>query len=263
MGPPYTVNRELVTGTRTAEGHREKFLVLAGLANRLQETLAEDLTELDQEGYTPASRSREFAALTETLICELYSCLDGIRRVLYSVYKGVQKIQNHSNEALFTRAHANAYGPGLPEEIRGCLAASYATWFPRLYQIRTELTHGDVGSCHLDPKASVITYAHQNLGTDARAFIINDIVGEVNEFARSVFELMEAIFGYLCAKLCPVERKLPCGFYKGRLYERYVAPGPDLSFASGRCFSRVWFESEAGCECPMRHRCGAYRPDEP
>jgi hypothetical protein len=263
MGPPYTVSRELVTGTRAAEGHRTKFLVLADLANRLQETLAEDMAQLDQEGYTPASRSREFAALTETLICELYSCLDGIRQVLYSVYKRVQKIQNSSNEVLFNRAYAHAYGPGLPEEIRGCLAASYTTWFLQLYQLRTELTHGDVGSCHLDPNSGRINYMHPNLGTASRALIINDIVGKINEFAQSVFELMETIFGYLYAKLSPKESRIACGFYKERLYERDVTPGPELSFASGRCFSKVWFEREAGCQCPMRHRCGAYRPDEP
>jgi hypothetical protein len=259
MGPPYTVNRELVTGTRGAEGHRQKFFVLAGLANRLQETLAEDLTELDQNGHTPASRSREFAALTETLICELYSCLDGIRRVLFSAYKGIRGVQNESTERLFVRAYTNAYGSEFPQEIRIRLATSYATWFPQLCRIRTELTHGDVGSCHLDPKTGVITYLHRNLGTASQAFVINDIIGEANGFAQSVFELMETIFGYLYAKLSPVERQLPCGFYKGRLYERYVAPGPGLSFASGRCFSRVWFEKESGCACPIRHRCGAYR----
>ena len=110
--------------------------------------------------------------------------------------------------------------------------------------------------------ADAMIEAHQNLGADSRAFVIDDIVGEVNKFSQAVFELMEAVFGYLYAKLCPVESKLPCGFYKGLLYERYVAPGAVLSFASGRCFSKVWFESEAGHQCPMRHRCGAYRPDE-
>src|SRR5215467_8409258 len=145
MGPPYTVNRELVTGTRGAEGHREKFLVLAGLANRLQATLAEDLTELDQEGHTPAARSREFAALTETLICELYACLDGIRRVLFSAYNGIRGVQNASTEKLFARAHTNGYGSEFPEEIRSRLATSYTTWFPQLRRMRTELTHGDVG----------------------------------------------------------------------------------------------------------------------
>ena len=161
IGPPYTVNGELVTGTRAAEGHHEKFLVLAGLANRLQETLVEDLIELDQEGHTPASRSREFAALTETLICELYSCLDGIRRVLFAVYKGVRGVQNKSTKKLFALAHANTYGPEFPEEIRSCLAASYVTWFSRLRLIRTELTHGDVGRCHLTSQGGVITYMHQ------------------------------------------------------------------------------------------------------
>jgi hypothetical protein len=263
MGPPYTANHELVTGTRGAEGHREKFLVLAGLANRLQATLAEDLTELDQEGHTSALRSREFAALTETLICELYACLDGIRRVLFSAYNRTRGVQNASTEKLFARAHANSYGSEFPEEIRSHLATSYVTWFPQLRRMRTELTHGDVGHCSLDPKTGGITYLHPNLGTTSQAFVMNDIIGEVNGFAQAVFELMETIFGYLYAQLSPVERQLPCGFYQGRLYERHVAPGPDLSFASGRCFSKVWFEQEADCVCPMRHRCGAYRQGEP
>jgi hypothetical protein len=263
MGPPYTVNRELATGTQAAEGHHMKFLVLAALANRLQETLAEDRAQLDQEGYTPASRSREFAALTETLICELYACLDGIRSVFFSVYKGARGVQKKSTEQLFTRAHTNAYGPEVPQEVQHGLATAYTTWFPQLRRLRSELTHGDVGSCHLDPQSGVITYMHPNLGTASQALVIPDIVGQVNSFAQSVFELMETIFGYLYAQLHSVERRLSCGFYKGRVYERYVTPGPELSFASGRCFSKVWFEQEAGCACPMRHRCGAYHSDKP
>lgn len=49
-----------------------------------------------------------------------------------------------------------------------------------------------------------------------------------------------------------------CGVYKGRMYERMVAPEAAISFSSGRCWSRAWFETEEAYECPLREQCGAY-----
>ena len=258
MGSPFKVNRELQKGVSSAENHLSKFGVLAGLANRLKERLPEDQAELAEKGYTPAIRSREFAALVESLFCELYAALDGVRRTLYAAYKNVKGVQNQSIKKLFERANENKYGPEFPEDIRAALAAAFVSWFPRLRSIRTEVTHGDIGSCHLNEDSGKVFYMHGGLGPATRALVIEDVVAELNQNWASVFELVEDIFRSLCAKLEPVERTAFCGIYKGRCYQRKVAPAADLTFNSGRCRSCAWFENEPGYECPLRHSCGAH-----
>jgi hypothetical protein len=67
-------------------------------------------------------------------------------------------------------------------------------------------------------------------------------------------------------RLLPIEREAMCGVYKGRMYQRMVAPSVDVSSQSGRCLSVNWFSKEPGYECPLRDSCGAYQrpvhPDE-
>jgi hypothetical protein len=84
------------------------------------------------------------------------------------------------------------------------------------------------------------------------------MVKEVHELTQGVYRLTELVFEHLYHRLEPVYRRVLCGTYKGRIYEREVAPAPDLTFASGRCFSYRWFEQEAGLACPLNDRCGAY-----
>lgn len=259
MGPPFEINREIRKGVNSAGNHMAKFTVLAGLANRLTDQLVEDSAELTEKGYSPAIRSKEFAALIESLFCELYAALDGVRRTLYAAYKKVKGVQNGSTEKLFKRASENQYGPEFPEDIRAVLATAFDSWFPRLRLIRTEVTHGDIGSCHLDEKSEKVFYMHGGLGSGTRALVIEDVVADLNQQSVSVSALVEAIFLSLCSKLEPVERTAYCGIYKGRFYQREVVPSADMTFDSGRCKSRVWFDKEAGYECPLRQSCGAYQ----
>jgi hypothetical protein len=259
MGPPFKVDRELITGTNAAELHLAKFSVLAGLANRLKGQLAEDQAELAEKGHTPANRSKEFAALIEALFCGLYSVLDGVRRTLFSAFQNVRGIQNGSTERLFRRAREHKYGPEFPEDIRQILASAYDTWFPRLRSIRTEVTHGEIGSCHLDATTGKVFYMHVGLGTQTQALVIEDIIEELNQKAQSVSALVEAIYQELFSRLEPLERRVPCGIYKGRFYERVVAPSSDLSVQSGRCASLMWFDKEAEYLCPLKHSCTAYQ----
>jgi hypothetical protein len=258
-GPPFEVTRDLVKGANSAENHLSKFIVLAGLANRLTGQLVEDVAELAEKGHSSAIRSKEFAALVETLFCELYAALDGVRRTLYAAYKKVRGVQNESTEKLFKRASEKKYGPEFPEDIRAALASAYGSWFPHLRRIRTELTHGEVGSCHVDEQTQRVVYMHSGLGSPTKALVIEDVGVELNRHFTAVSELVETIFQSLFSKLQPVPRPVVCGFYKGRIYQREVAASQDLSFNSGTCSSRSWFESEAGYECPLRQRCGAYQ----
>jgi hypothetical protein len=103
IGPPYGANRELSKGTHAANCHIAKYSALAGLANRLKDQLAEDDAELAEKGYSHAGRSKEFAALVETLYCELYAALDGVRRTLFGAYGNVRGVQNKSTEKSFLR----------------------------------------------------------------------------------------------------------------------------------------------------------------
>jgi hypothetical protein len=260
IGRPFD-DREVAKGTKAAASHLDKFETLAGLANRLAPNLVEDEIELDRDGHTQAVRAREFAALVETLVCELYASLDGVRRTLYGAYRKVEGVQNESTKKLFERAARSKYGNTFPEEIRLALASAHVLWFSSLRQLRTELTHGDIGSCHLDRQMNRVSYFHSELGTGTRVMVVEDVVGKVNEFARNVSDLVEVVFSHLYLRLELVERRLICGIYKGRAYERLVKPESVLTFDSGRCSSKTWFEREAGLECPLQDQCGAYHRD--
>lgn len=273
VGPPFKVERDVAKGVRTTQGHLGKFRIIVELANKHAPTLQQDRAELDADGFTPAIRSKEYTALIETLICSLYSAIDGIRLAIYGAYKGISRVQRGSNGQLFDLASKKKYGPGFPETIRSALDDANRSWFPDIRRFRTELIHGEVGDCHLDSETKKIKYMHGALGTARRALVIDDICAELTRMYTSVFNLAEQVFGYLYSQLEPVTRQTICGIYQGRVYLRDVAPGPDLSFDSGICRSLQWFEKESGYECPLRSRCGAYSraaaeirpvvPDEP
>lgn len=262
VGPPFPTTAAFTKAIRAAESHRQKLQVLARVANRLRPGLLEDRQELDRDGYTPSDRSKEYAAVTETLFLELYSSLDGVRRTLVQAYAGVRGLREKSTNSLFARAAARNYGPDFPEDIREVLAAAFATWFPELRRIRTELSHGDIGSCHFDRATGLVRYMHGGLGTHQRALIIDDLEGKLNELYGQVTGLVDVVFSWLCSRLEPIERRVPCGLFKGRLYERTMRYAADLDFNVGACFSRNWFETDPEHMCPMRSSCGAYPRDD-
>lgn len=259
MGPPFEVKFDLSLGARTASSHTAKYRVLAGLANRLRQQLNEDDAELKSKGHSSAIRSKEYAALIETMFCELYASLDGIRRLLFAAFRNVQGVQNKSTEKLFVRAKENGYGVGFPADITAILATAYDTWFVRLRNIRTEVTHGDIGSCHVDASTQKVSYMHIDLGTSNKSLVIDDIESELNTLFENVIALNEGIFASLCTKLVPEERTVLCGIYKGRAYQRNVAFSPTLTFNDGCCTSLQWFHAAPGIECPLRDNCGAYQ----
>lgn len=94
---------------QTVCDHRAKYQVLASLANRLAPTLQLDLEELHENGHTTASRSSEYTAVFETMICELYAVLDGIRDSLFWLYDGGMGLQTKSTDKLFSKAKSGDY----------------------------------------------------------------------------------------------------------------------------------------------------------
>ncbi len=259
-GEPFQHIREMCRGAKTVSDHLGKFEVLAGLVNRLAKEMHLDDAELQARGYTPAVHSKEYAAIVESLITTLYSALDGLRQTIFWGYRNVRRVQNKSNERLFRYATDKEYGEEFPGPIREALADANANWFPELRRIRTELTHNEIGHCHWDPKTDKITYLHGGLGIARRAHIIEDVPKVLTDMYSNVNGLVQSVFEFLAEQLWPSERVVICGYYRGRIYQRRVALTPDITFDSGTCESRQWFDKpeEQENKCPLRGYCGAY-----
>jgi len=87
--------------------------------------------------------------------------------------------------------------------------------------------------------------------------IIDDIIDYCNQTYLHIRDLTTWLFSELYLQLEPVERQTVCGVYKGRFYERMVAPSATLTFADGRCLSANWFSATPELGCPLRDRCDA------
>ena len=260
VGVSKRFDAEAQKGARTCSDHIGKFIVLAGLANRIAPDLAKDHEQLDANGYSHNRYHREFTAVLEASISEIYSGLDGIRRLLFSVYRDVKGIQNQSTERMFKRATTDFYGEGFPREILEALKEADKTWFPSLRLLRTENTHGETGSCHLDRKTQKIRYIHSGLrGTEAnRAFVVEDIVEDIERWRSGSSTLRDVVFTVLCSLFEQEQLFQPCGMYKARMYVRFVIPTEKLTFGDGFCVSRKWFMNEAELKCPLRDKCRAF-----
>lgn len=258
VGPPFTLDRHLTRGVATVKGQMRRVEVLRNLFNSILIRLPEDNDQLKREGFSPANYGRAAAAIGEAIILGHYSVLDGLRDTLFCAYHAVPGMQRKSTNQLFKRAHEKHYGSGFPETIRADLDAAYVDWFPPLRELRVELTHAGVGFCYLARDTGHVTYTHDGLGTPLRARSWDDFPNLLSLQSRNVTALAEKTFAYLFAQLAPMERRVPCGLSRGRIYERVVAPEPGLSIASGRCYSRSWFLSEPGFGCPMQGRCAAF-----
>lgn len=257
-GPPFTVDSELSKGTAAVIAHREKYEIFSALANEIAQQIPLDREELERTGRTSGRRGRLLAALSEAMFAELYSSLDGMRRVVFSVYRHSRRVQNKSTLKLFELAAERQYGSEIPEDFVDRLAAAYSSWFRKLRRIRSETTHGETGYCWLDPKADVITYRHGLSSRGNSELEIDDVIGFSNATYSAVVTLTEYFFETHFKKLLPVEHRLLCGVYRGRMYERMVAPTLAVSIQDGRCWSRPWFDTEEGYSCPQRGKCAAY-----
>ncbi len=76
---PLEGNRLFARGISATSSHLEKFRVLVEVANDLSQGFEIVRKELDENGYSPAKHSKQFSAIAECCINELYSALDGIR----------------------------------------------------------------------------------------------------------------------------------------------------------------------------------------
>ena len=182
-GPPFQADAELIKGTSAVVAHREKYELLGGIANDLVPKVQQEAAEFEEHGYSSGAQGRALAAIAETMFAELYACLDGLRRVVYSVYRRTRSVQNKSTLKLFELAAAGKYGPEFPAEFRDRLTAAYETWFPQLRKIRTEITHGETGRCWANLKEDRIQYSHgQTALAHRRGLHLDDVIGYGNTY---------------------------------------------------------------------------------
>lgn len=235
--------------------HFQKALTLHQLAIKLTPNISIDREELQRKGYTSAANSREVSAVIEEVFTELYSSVDCTRKIIVSIYRKTRGMPD-STRKLFQRVKDNRLGSDFPTELKQIIAAS--DWYEELREIRDELTHSDIGSCSLDQKTSTITYIHTGINREGRALIINDIMGRIQSLITSVNEFLGAVFNFLFLQLNYTTIDQLCGFFHGRAYYRKLPLEMPISFHSGVCQSRAWFDSKMEFRCPFADSCGAY-----
>ena len=250
---PLENNSLFKRGVSTTEEHLRKFRTLAEIANELMPKLEIDENELKKDGYTSAKYSKQLSAIVECSINELYSSLDGIRDVIYSIYSHIQGIQKKSTSKLFSKAKDNDYPHDFPIELNTLLSEAYDSWFIKLRIYRTEFTHGSLGFCHKDDKTNKISYMHSGLGNSQKALIIDDFISYINDTFKNVLLLQHNIFEFFYNTLLLESTTTLCGIYKGLAYMRFIEPEKDLTFHSGICHSL-----EYKYPCPLKDKCGAY-----
>lgn len=256
VGPPLPNDSNVRVGLRDCASHLEKAEVLWRVAQRVRPEMLRDKEELERFGGTSGQNSMEFAAVCEAIVCEFYSAIDGLRTFLFGVHRKVKGVQNGSNGKLFERAENGGYGEDFPEEISVLLASSMPAWFSDLRTLRTELTHGSTGSCHLNGDG--VLYMNQGITRDGKALFIEDIEQKLRHYDLGLRGLVEAVANHYLGLLLPEPQFKMCGTFKARWYGRMAAVAPTMTRGDGQCLSWDWFEKEEGLFCPLASACPAY-----
>lgn len=245
-------------GINSVRDHLEKYRTFAGLANKLIPGFEVDREQIESDGFSPAVHSKEFAAVVESCVCELYSALDGVRDVIFTVYNDVQGVQKKSNEKLYRKAFDNEYGENFPSELNEILSKVYKEWFKNFRGFRTEMIHGSLGSTSMDHETKKIRYFHQGMGGNGNSLIMEDFVAFISDLYVKVLSHLNEVFGFLYRSLPLSPTSVVCGIYKGRFYERLVEPDVPLKNESGYCVARQWFDNLKEFKCPLLSECKAY-----
>jgi hypothetical protein len=238
--------------------HLRKAIVLRGLAVRLRPNLELDVKQLEEKGYSPALNASEFSAVVEGVFTEMYSAIDCTRKVVVATHRNVRGMPTNSTRKLFRAIQNN-------NELDGVLHATLidafkkATWYEDFRKVRDELTHGDVGTCHLDKVTAKVSYMHRGLGNQTQALVIDDVFERLESNLNDVNLFLGRVFQYLNTRLSAEPVFQMCGIFSGRVYTREVNPSEPIDFNSGICTSYHWFELEGNPDCPFSSTCGAYK----
>lgn len=239
------------------EGHFEKYNILLGLGQCLAPKIVEDHEELVRKGYSEAIRSKELAAIIDTLFCELYSVVDCTRTVIGAIYGKFQNVPTKSTSKLFRKAAEDIIDEKVPLEIRFALKEAQNDWFPRLKDIRDAINHYGIGSC--SEHEGKISYYHDRLGkTKYNVLVTDDVFQEISKYAEKVNKFLGKIFRSLILTLDDIETIQICGIFGSLIYQRTVYPSEAKNFDSGKCKSFESFEKGSMPKCPHTNNCGAY-----
>lgn len=253
-GQTYAFKSDVKKAVSGVKGHFNKALTLRELAVKLAPNIMIDSAELQEKGFTGAVYAQEFSAVIEEVFTELYSSIDCARKVIVAIYKQCQRIPD-STRKLFSRAAHGEIG-GFPLELQAAFVA--ATWYDELRDIRDELTHSDIGTCHQPHGAKEILYMHQGVVRNAKPLIIPDVFKKIDDFVAGVNRFLGDVFNFLNKALKPEPTDVICGFFHGRAYARKLAIADCIDFNSGVCQSNRWFDAEPAFRCPFASACGAY-----
>jgi hypothetical protein len=235
--------------------HFNKALVFKSLSTRLQPNLIEDQKELQENGFTHAKNSKELTAVIEEIFTELYSSIDCTRKLVFEIHKKCRGLPD-STRKMFQKVRSEGGVKEFPEALKS--AFKNTDWFDRLRIIRDELTHLNLGSCHLDKETSKVSYMHHGINLQGKPLIIDDIFLEVDTVFEGVNTFLGSVFHYLNSQLKEDPVFQICGIFFGRVYTRHVGPHDSLGFDGGTCDSHVWFDSPENPRCPFAENCGAY-----
>ena len=236
-------------------GHLHKAVLLRDLAIKMAPNLDIDREQLQARGFTPALNSREFSAVVEAILLDLYSSIDCSRKVLVSIYRRCRGLPD-STRKLFARVKSGKLGPDFPAPLK--LAISEADWYEELLRIRDELTHSDVGSCHLDPNTKKISYTHHGINSQGSPLWIGDVMAKIEALIDGINSFLDKVFHFLNSQLRPYVADELCGIFFGRGYMRTIPLADKIDSDSGFCRSRQWFDSDSAFKCPLADSCGAY-----
>jgi hypothetical protein len=235
--------------------HFDKAATLRDLAVKLRPNLDIDRAELIKNGFTPALNATEFSAVIEAAILELYSSVDCTAKVLHAIYAKHSRKFSDSTRKLFS-GFEKIEGE-FPEQLKKIFRS--VTWYEEFRFLRDELTHLETGSCTLNHETGKVQYMHPGIKKQGNVLVLEDVfqwfeimMAHVNNFDGEVFEFLNSTL-----KDTPIIQI--CGMVEGRALMRHVNPAERLTFNSGTCFSRQWFELPENPTCPFVDACGAYR----
>lgn len=235
--------------------HFNKALIFKNIAEKLRPNLLEDQKELHENGFTPAQNSNELSSVIEEVFTELYSSIDCTRQIVFEIHKKCRGLPD-STRKMFQKLASDEVVAQFPEPLRE--AFRDAKWFVNLRVIRDELTHSNIGNCHLDKETGKISYFHQGIKKSGAPLSFDDIFSEVEKTFDGVYAFLGYVFHYLNSQLKSEPVLQICGIFFGRVYTRHVAPSEAIDFHGGSCDSYVWFERPENPSCPFSASCGAY-----
>ena len=254
------------TFTLTAEGkkclpgikaHFEKTVTITHLLGKLGPGLSIDNEQLRTNGFTAAENSREFTAVAEGVFTELYSTVDCARKVITDIFRGCRRMPGNSTRKLFAAIAAGTVGPEMPDAVKAPFRN--ASWYPLLRQIRDDLTHADTGHARLDDATNKVVYTHFSIKVGGRPLVIPDFMNAIADITAGVNTFLGELFGALNAMLRPTHSDQLCGFFNGgSAYMRRVPNERPITFHSGVCLSRQWYDQDPTKLCPFSAECDAY-----